>query len=219
MKLFLDSANIEDIRKYGYFIEGITTNPAIMAKEGVTQEQRLKEICGIMSLPVSGEVVYDTSVSQIVEDAIKLSRIASNLVVKIPGSLIGMKAIHHLAGYAMKLNITALMTAHQLSLAAMLGAEYASIFFCRSRDTGLNPSDEINKAKDFMNQHGLTKTKIIVGSLRTIADVEEALNTKADILTIPPALFQETLDTLFSHPRTRESIDEFAEKYENATKS
>lgn len=212
MKFFLDSANIEALKKYSSMMDGVTTNPAIMAKEFATQETRLKEICDIApALPISGEVVYAHSVAQICEDAKKIRAIAPNIVVKIPGNSHGMAAIRILKNEGYKLNVTGLMTFKQLALAAQQGADYVSQFYCRAKDSGINSIREINMAREFIDQNNLS-AEIIVASIRTPADVEAALLTRGHIITINPDLFELT----FSHPKTQASIDEFADRYEKA---
>src|ERR1700722_12278220 len=104
MKFFLDSANLDALHKYKGMVDGVTTNPAIMAKDGATQESRLKEICELApNLPISGEVVYANSVEQICADARKIAAIAPNIVVKIPGNMVGMMAIRPLKAEGLKL--------------------------------------------------------------------------------------------------------------------
>lgn len=214
MKFFLDTANVEAILKYKSLVDGVTTNPAIMAKEKADQVIRLKEICDAApTLPISGEVIYANSVEQILEDARKIGATAPNIVIKIPGNMYGMQAIRILKSEGYKLNITALMSFKQLALAAQQGADYVSQFFCRARDAGMDSAREINRAKEFIAQNGL-KAEIIIGSLRTPADVETALLTRGDILTISPEL----MELSFTNPKTQSSIDEFAQRYEAARK-
>ena len=125
----------------------------------------------------------------------------------------GLKSISILKAEGYKLNVTALMTFKQLAFAAQQGADYVSQFYCRAKDAGIESVREINRAKEFIVQNGL-KCEIIVGSIRTPADVESALLTRADILTISPEL----LELSFYHPKTQTSIDEFAQRYEAALK-
>ncbi len=212
MKFFLDSANLDALKKYKGIIDGVTTNPAIMAKDGATQEVRLKEICDIVpTLPISGEVVYANSIEQICADARKIASIAPNIVIKIPGNFYGLQAIRILKSEGFKLNVTALMTFKQLALAAQQGADYVSQFYCRAKDAGIDSIREINKAKEFIVQNGL-KTEIIIGSIRTPQDVEATMLTRGDILTISPEL----IESCFAHPKTQASIDEFAQRYEES---
>jgi len=202
MKIYLDSANLEAIAKYKGLVDGITTNPLIMAKEGKKQEEHLPKICSLVpTLPVSAEVVYAISTEQICDEARILAGLASNIIVKIPGNMAGLMAIRILKS-EMKLNITGLMTFKQLAFASLLGADYVSQFFCRAKDAGIDSVREINLGK--------LKAKIIVGSLRTPKDVEEALLTNADILTINPDLLEKS----FTHLKTQASIDEFTKAYE-----
>ncbi len=212
MEIYLDSANIDALKRYKSLVAGITTNPAIMAKEGARQEQRLKELADLApTLPISGEVVYANSREQIIQDATEIAKIAPNIVVKIPGNMLGLSCIPDLKAKGLKLNITALMTFKQLALAAMLGADYISQFFCRARDAGVNSAREVDLAREFVEREELP-AKIIIGSVRTPDDVESALQTGGHIITISPELIENT----FTHEKTQPSIDEFAHKYEAA---
>ncbi len=214
MKFYLDTANLEAIKKYQKLVDGVTSNPAIMSKEGIKQEEKLAQMCALVpTLPISAEVVYANSTEQICQDARKLATIGSNIIIKIPGNIHGMQAIRILKAEGYKLNVTALMTFRQLALAAQQGADYVSQFFCRGRDAGVDSVREINRAKEFIVQNGL-KSEIIVGSLRTPADLEMAMLTRGDILTVSPEL----LEAGFTHPKTQGSIDEFAQRYEAALK-
>lgn len=211
MRIFLDTANIDAIKAYKELVDGVTSNPAIMAKEGAEQNAQLKAMCeAVPTLPVSGEVIYANSVEQICQDARKLKEIAPNIIVKIPGNLLGLKCIKALKQEGMKLNVTGLMTFKQLALASLLGADYVSQFFCRAKDSGIDSATEINKAKEFIKSNGLS-TQIIIGSLRKPKDVEEALLTAGDILTINPELLEES----FTHLKTDLSIKEFEQRYED----
>jgi transaldolase len=215
MKFFLDTANVEAVKKYLTVIEGVTTNPAIMGKEFAEQETRLKEICqAAPTLPISGEVIYANSIEQICQDARKISTIAPNIVIKIPGNMYGLQAIKILKSEGFKLNVTCLMTFKQLAFAAQQGADYISQFYCRAKDAGIDSVRQINMAREFIEINNL-KTEIIIGSLRTPNDLESALLTRGHILTISPEL----LELSFTHPKTQSSIEEFAQRYENALKT
>ena len=212
MKFYLDTVNLEAIKKYKNVIDGVTTNPNIMGNAGANQENRLPEICAIVpTLPVSGEVVYANSVEQICQDARKIASIAPNIIIKIPGNMHGLQSIRILKAEGFKLNVTALMTFRQLAFAAQQGADYISQFYCRAKDTGIDSIREINRAKEFILLNGF-KTEIIIGSIRTPLDLEICLLTRGDIATISPEL----LELSFNHPKTQTSIDEFAIKYEKA---
>lgn len=212
MELFLDSANLDALRKFKPLITGVTTNPAIMAKDGATQESRLLELSNIApNLPISGEVIFANSIEQVCTDARKIASIAPNIVVKIPGNFVGLSCIKILKAEGLKLNITALMTFNQLAIAAEQGADYISQFYCRSKDAGINSVREINMAREYIDQNNL-KAKIIVGSIRTVEDVEKVLLTRGHIATINP----EVIERAFSHPLTQISIDEFAKKYQDS---
>src|SRR3990167_5761352 len=208
MKIFLDTANLQAIKEHAGIYSGITTNPAIMAKDGAEQKERLIEICKIVpDLPISGEVIYSLSTSQVIQDALTIAAIAPNIVVKIPGDAVGMGAISFLKKKGIKLNVTALMTGKQLIIAALLGADYVSQFYCRGKDAGLDSIREIAVARSFIEEQELD-TQIIVGSLRSVDDVEQVLLSGAHIATITPELIKAS----FSHFKTDESILEFANK-------
>lgn len=214
MEIFLDSANIDALVKFKPLISGVTTNPAIMAKDKATQESRLLELANLApNLPISGEVVYTNSVEQVCADARKIAAIAPNIVVKIPGNFIGLSCIKILKAEGIKLNITALLTFNQLALAAELGADYVSQFYCRGKEAGVNSAREINMTREYIEQNKLS-TKIIVGSFRTAQDVETVLLTRGHIATINP----EIMELAFSHPKTQNFVDEFAKKYEESIK-
>lgn len=210
MQIYLDSANIEALKHYKQLIDGVTTNPAIMGKEKASQPSRLAEICAqVPTLPVSGEVIFAESVEQICRDAREIATIAPNIVIKIPGNMYGLQSIRILKAEGFKLNVTALMTFKQLAIAAQQGADYISQFFCRARDAGLDSVKEINQAKQFILQNGLN-SKIIIGSIRTPSDLEAAMLSHGDILTISPEL----IELSFTHQKTQSSIEEFAVRYQ-----
>lgn len=214
MKFYLDTANLDAIKKYAPIVEGVTSNPAIMGNEATLQEKRLKEICDLVpTLPVSGEVIYANSVQQICEDARKIAAIAPNIIIKIPGNINGLASIKILKAEGFKLNITCLMTFKQLALAAQLGADYVSQFYCRAKDAGVDSVRQINMAREFIELNNL-KTEIIVGSLRNPSDIETALLTRAHILTISPELLEHS----FTHSKTQSSIEEFSLRYEKGLK-
>jgi len=212
MEIFLDTVSPQAVEKYKHLITGVTTNPGLMANAGVAQDSTLLEIAKVVpTLPLSGEVIYANSIQQVCEDARKIASMAPNMVVKIPGSIIGLSCIKILKAEGLKLNVTALMTFKQLALAAQEGADYVSQFFCRAKDTGLNSVREINMAREFIDQNGLA-TKIIIGSIRSTDDVGTALLTRGHIITINPELLEQS----FSHPKTDSSIAEFAQRYEES---
>ncbi len=209
MEIYLDSVNLESIEKFKRLVSGITTNPLLMSREKVKQEEHLPKICQLVpTLPVSAEVVYAVSVDQICQEARILANLAPNIVVKIPGNLQGLMAIRILKAEGLKLNVTGLMTFKQLAIAIQQGADYVSQFFCRAKDAGIDSVREINLAKDFINKG--FPAQVIIGSLRTPRDIEEALLTGGDILTINPDL----LEMSFTHPKTQASIIEFQRAYE-----
>jgi transaldolase len=212
MEIFLDTVYPQAVEKYKHLITGVTTNPGLMANAGVAQDSTLLEIAIVVpTLPLSGEVIYANSIQQVCEDARKIAAIAPNIVVKIPGNIIGLSCIGILKAEGMKLNVTALMTFSQLALAAQQGADYVSQFYCRAKDVGLNSVREINMAREYIDRNNLP-AKIIVGSIRSSTDVETVLLTQGHIITINPELLEQS----FSHLKTDSSIEEFAKRYEES---
>ena len=200
MKLFIDTSDVEKIEEYQDlgFIEGCTTNPKIMADEAVNDwESKLEELSQLVEGPVSGEVTTNDE-DEMVKQARKISSIGENVNVKIPANKPGFRAVSRLE--EVKINMTACMSPNQVFLAEKAGAEYASIFMGRVSDMGYNPSKVIEESSELCND-----TKLIVGSIRKVYDIQNAFLSGADIVTTPP----EFIDKMVEHQKTDEAVKEF----------
>lgn len=205
MKLFIDTSDVGKVKEYQRmgFVEGCTTNPKIMVKEGVKDwESRLEELSKVVDGPVSGEVTTNDE-NEIVEQARKISEIGENVNVKIPANRPGFRAVSRLED--VKVNVTACMSPGQVFLAEKAGAEYASIFMGRVSDMGYDPCTVIQEASELCED-----ANIIVGSIRKVHDIQEAFLSGADIVTTPP----EFIDQMVEHRKTDEIVREFLESEE-----
>jgi transaldolase len=211
MEIFIDTANLKDIQSvlpWGV-ISGVTTNQKIFSNEkGVNFKDRVQEILSVIDAPLSIEVTKTNDTDEvIVAEAKEYSNWnPKNIVIKIPmfGSGRGLKLSTLLNREKIKTNVTCLMATNQVLLAALSGATYASIFFCRIRDAGGDPVTVIKESKRIIDENHLT-TKIIVGSIRTPDDVAQAAAAGAHIITITPKVL---LQMPF-HPKTEDTIKEF----------
>jgi len=214
MEIFADTASLEELKELLSMgvISGCTTNPKICAKEGVDFKTRMKEILHLVKGPVSIEVTtndYDL----MIKEAQEYSSWAKNSVVKVPMNANGLKAVKTLKEMGIKTNVTACMSAKQAVLPALAGADYVSIFWARIEDMGYSAkhvaeqSVKIFKDSNFMS-------KIILGSFRQVSQINDAIQTGADILTIQP----QNIKDMIINPRTTETINEFLESWEEFKK-
>jgi len=207
MKIFIDTANVKDIKEAASLgvIDGVTTNPSLIARENRPAAVILKDICGIISGPVSAEVLsLDSKV--MIEEAGELSRIAPNIVIKIPLIKEGLKAVKVLSSRGIKTNVTLCFSPVQALLAAKAGASYISPFIGRLDDisqAGMNLIADIRKIYSNYN----FKTEIIVASVRNPVHVMEAAILGADIATIPFSVIEQ----LIKHPLTDIGVQKFLE--------
>jgi transaldolase len=205
MKLFLDSANLEEIREVAGWgvLDGVTTNPSLCSKEKVSFEDNIRRICALTSGPVSAECV-SLKADEIVPEARVLAKIAPNVAIKIPVGLEGLKATKTLAGEGIAVNMTLIFSAGQALLAAKAGARFISPFIGRLDDVsedGMALVDEI--VEIFGNYH--FETEVIVASVRHPRHVIEAARIGADIATVPFAV----MEKLVRHPLTDIGIERF----------
>ncbi len=210
MKFFLDTANVNQIKRINDLglCDGVTTNPSLIKKEGRDFEEVVKEICSIVDGPVSAEVTaYDTE--GMVDQARKLAKWADNIVVKIPMTEEGLKAINILAKENIKTNCTLIFSAAQGLLAAKAGATYISPFLGRIDDMGENGVDLVVDLKIILDNYGFD-TQIIAASIRNNKHVEEAALAGAHIATIPGNLFEK----MWTHPLTTQGIENFKKDWE-----
>ena len=214
MKLFIDTANINEIREANALgiIDGVTTNPTLIAKEGRDFITVVKEICAIVDGPISAEVI-SLKADEMVKEARTLSRIHKNIVIKIPLIPEGLKATKILSKEGIKTNLTLCFSPTQALLAAKAGAAYVSPFIGRLDDISITGMDLIRDIKTIFNNYGF-KTQIIVASVRNPIHVLDAAKTGADIATVPYA----TLMALVKHPLTDAGIAKFLKDWESVPK-
>ena len=209
MKIFIDSANIEEIKEADSLgvIDGVTTNPSLIAKEKRPALALLKEICGVVHGPVSAEVI-SLDAQGMIEEARQLSKIASNIVVKIPLIKEGIKAVRVLSAEGIKTNVTLCFSLPQAILVAKAQADYVSAFVGRLDDAAHNGMDLIRDITQAYSNYRF-KTKVIVASVRNMLHVVEAAKIGADIATIPFAVIEQ----LLKHPLTDIGVERFLQDY------
>lgn len=205
MKFYIDTANIDEIRKANALgiLAGVTTNPSLVAKEGVSFHDRLREITEEVSGSVSAEVISEDAEGMIAEGK-QLSAIAPNITVKIPMTLEGLKAVKTLSNLAIKTNVTLIFNANQALLAARAGATYVSPFLGRLDDIGHDGMELIATIADIFNRHAID-TEIIAASIRHPMHVIDAARNGAHIATLPYSV----LIKLVTHPLTDQGIEKF----------
>ena len=209
MKFFLDTANIEDIRRFAQMgvIDGVTTNPALIAKEGKNFKEVVNEICSIIDGPVSAEVI-STNAQQMIEEARKIAKIHKNIVVKIPATIEGYKALSVVAKEGIKTNFTIIYTSNQALIAAKLGATYVSPFVGRLDANSTSGNDLIREIVTMYKNYNF-ETKILAASMRNVIYVKETALAGADIATIPP----EVLEQMMNNELTNVSLDGFLKQW------
>jgi transaldolase len=195
MEIFLDTANIEEIKKYAKIgiINGVTTNPALVAKEGRDFKEVVEEICDIVDGPISAEVISLDSDSMI-KEALSVSKIHRNIVVKIPAIPSGYEALNVIASEGIKTNFTIVYTANQALLAAKLGATYVSPFIGRLDATSTSGAELIEEIVKIYKNYDF-ETKVLAASMRNAIYVKKAALAGAHIATIPPDVLH---DMMFS---------------------
>jgi transaldolase len=210
MKFFLDTANVDEIKRINDLglCDGVTTNPSLINKEGRDFETVIKEICSFVDGPVSAEVTaYDAE--GMISQARELAKWADNIVVKIPMTEEGLKAINVLSKENIKTNCTLIFSVAQGLLAAKAGATYISPFLGRIDDMGENGSELIVELREVLDIYDFD-TEIIAASIRNITHVEESALAGAHIATIPGTLFEK----LWTHPLTTAGIETFKKDWE-----
>jgi transaldolase len=214
MKFFIDTANIEEIKEANDMgmVDGVTTNPSLIAKEGRDFEQVIKEICGIIDGPVSAEVI-STDAEGMVREARHLALLHKNVVVKIPMTIDGLKAVRTLSKEGIKTNVTLVFSPLQALMAAKAGAAYVSPFVGRLDDISQDGMDLVEQIVDIYGNYGY-ETEIIVASVRNPIHVLESALIGADIATIP----FNVLSKLAAHPLTDKGLKAFLADWEKMKK-
>ncbi|MBI5847530.1 MAG: fructose-6-phosphate aldolase [Nitrospirae bacterium] len=214
MKFFIDTANIDEIKKAWELgvIDGVTTNPSLIAKEGKDPVQILKAICGIVKGPVNGEVI-GTTADVMIQEGKELAKIHKNIVIKIPMIAEGLKAVKKLSSMGIKTNVTLIFSANQALLAAKAGATYVSPFVGRLDDIGHHGMDIVEEILDIYENY-LFETEVIVASVRNPLHVLDAARMGAHIATIPYSVITQ----LIKHPLTEIGLEKFLKDWEKVPK-
>lgn len=211
MKFFIDTANVDDIRKANDMgiICGVTTNPSLIAKEGRDFNEVIKEIASIVDGPISGEVKATTVTAEgMIAEGREIAKIHPNMVVKIPMTVEGLKACKVLTAEGIKTNVTLIFTANQALLAARAGATYVSPFLGRLDDISTRGVDLIREIAEIFDVAGLD-TQIIAASVRNPIHVTDCALAGADIATVPYAVIEQ----MTKHPLTDAGIKKFQDDY------
>jgi transaldolase len=205
MKFFVDTAEIKDIKELYEtgLLDGVTTNPSLIAKSGRNIQDVIKEICSIVPGPVSAEVAaldYDGMVAE----GEHLSKLADNVVIKLPMTLNGLKATKHFHDKGIKTNVTLCFSANQALLAAKVGATYISPFLGRLDDINLDGVELIENIRQIYDNYAF-ETQILAASIRSPNHVTQVALAGSDVATIPPAVIRKLAD----HPLTNSGIEGF----------
>lgn len=212
MKFFIDTANVDDIRKANDMgvICGVTTNPSLIAKEGRDFKKTIEEITTIVDGPISGEVKATTvKAEDMIAEAREIAKIHKNMVVKIPMTIEGLKAVKVLSKEGIKTNVTLIFSANQALLAARAGATYVSPFLGRLDDISTDGLELIRTISDIFATHAI-ETEIISASVRHPIHVTECALAGADIATVP----YNVIEQMTKHPLTDQGIEKFKKDYE-----
>lgn len=218
MKLFVDSANVGEIEAAlsRGFASGVTTNPSILAKEEKRDyRDHIRDIISVLKahggrLPLSIEV-FSTDLDEMVRQAegfVSDFGHYDGLTIKVPVGWAELQVVHALAGKGIAVNVTCGMSLNQAVMALNSGARYISLFWGRIRDTGYDASVVVNDVRELMDRSG-SESEIIVGSIRHMMDVNEALLAGAHIVTVPPPFFPK----MCQHPKTDEAVDQFVTEF------
>lgn len=212
MKFFIDTANVEDIKKANDMgvICGVTTNPSLIAKEGRVFEEVIAEIASIVDGPISGEVKATTTDAEgMIAEGREIAKIHPNMVVKIPMTVEGLKAVKVLTAEGIKTNVTLIFTANQALLAARAGATYVSPFLGRLDDISVRGTDLISEIAEIFAVAGDIDTQIIAASVRNPIHVTDCALAGADIATVP----YKVIEQMTHHPLTDAGIAKFQADY------
>ena len=212
MKFFIDTANVDEIRKANDMgvICGVTTNPSLIAKEGRDFKKTIEEITTIVDGPISGEVKATTvKAEDMIAEAREIAKIHKNMVVKIPMTVEGLKAVKVLSKEGIKTNVTLIFSANQALLAARAGATYVSPFIGRLDDISFDGLELIRTISDIFATHAI-ETEIISASVRHPIHVTECALAGADIATVP----YNVIEQMTKHPLTDQGIEKFKKDYE-----
>jgi transaldolase len=209
MKFFVDTAEIKDIRDLHEtgLLDGVTTNPSLIAKSGRNIKEVIKEICSVTPGPVSAEVAATDYEGMVAEGRV-LAKLADNVVVKVPLTIDGLKATKTFANEGIKINVTLCFSPNQALLAAKVGATYISPFIGRLDDINLDGMQLIRDIRQIYDNYAFS-TEILAASIRSANHVTEAALAGADVATIPPAVIYK----LAEHPLTKSGLEQFVKDW------
>jgi transaldolase len=212
MKIFVDSANLDEIREASALgiIDGVTTNPSLIAREQVPVEDQIRKICGVIDGDISAPVV-STDVREMISEGRRLAKIHKNVVVKVPLTRDGITVTKALSSEGIRLNVTLCFSATQALLAAKAGAYIVSPFIGRVDDLGWPGMNVIREIMTIYSNYGF-KTQVLAASVRGPLHVAEVAKAGAHIVTVP----LKVLDQLFHHPLTGKSLEQFLADYNQA---
>ena len=215
MKIFIDTANVEDIRKASKLgiLSGVTTNPSLIAKEGRDLKEVIEEICSIVDGPISAEVISLES-DKMIEEGRELAKLHKNIVIKIPMCEEGLKAVSVLSKEGIKTNVTLIFSPLQALLAARAGASFVSPFLGRLDDIGNPGIDVVSEIAELFAIHGI-ETEIIAASIRNPMHVLDVAMAGANIATIP----YKVIIQMIKHPLTDIGIEKFTKDYESSKRN
>ena len=213
MKFFIDSADIDAIKEFNKsgMVDGVTTNPSIIAKSGRDFKEVIEEICSIVSGPVSAEVTATES-SGMIEEGLFLNRIARNVAIKVPLTWEGLEACKNLSDQDIMVNVTLCFSAQQALLAGKAGATFISPFIGRLDDIGEEGMNLIRDIKTIYNNYPEINTEILAASIRNIEHVKKAAIFGADIVTLPPQVVRD----LALHPLTDKGLEAFINDWKSS---
>lgn len=213
MELFIDTADVEEIRKAADWgiIDGVTTNPSLMAKAGRSTRDAIAEITSIIDGPISAEVIAIESKAMI-EEGRGLADIHPNIVIKLPLTIDGIKALKWFSAHDIKTNLTLVFSPNQALLAAKCGATYISPFIGRLDDNGHHGMALIEEIRTIFDNYSF-ETKILAASIRSPQHVREAALAASDVATVPFKILKD----LFSHPLTDKGVETFLSDYKKIT--
>ena len=215
MKFFVDTAEIKDIRDLYEtgLLDGVTTNPSLVAKSGRDFKEVVKEICSIVPGPVSAEVA-STEYDGMIKEGEVLAALAENVVVKLPLTIPGLKATKYFSGKGIKTNVTLCFSPNQALLAAKVGANYISPFIGRLDDINLEGMELIEQIRQIYDNYAFS-TEILAASIRSANHVTQAALAGADVATIPPAVIYKLAD----HPLTKTGLENFVKDWKSTGQS
>ncbi len=212
MKFFIDSANLDQIRKYKemHLLDGVTTNPSLASKENMAFRPLIAAICNVVQGPVSAEVV-STEADAMFAEAKELAAISPHVVVKLPTIPEGIKALARCVDAGIPINMTLIFQPIQALIVAKVGATYASPFLGRLDDIGHDAMDLLHTIRDIYDNYGF-RTQILAASLRHPLHVVQSARIGADVATMPPAVFEK----LLNHPLTTIGLERFLADWKKA---